>query len=212
MLVFTGCAGPLSTLAPDGPAADSIATLWWVMLAGAVLIFGLTMGLFTLAFRTRDASAASTRVWIKGLGIAFPTVVLIALLFYGLVVGERLQAVPTADVVVEATSRQWAWRFEHVRADGQRLGSNGVMHVPAGRPVDVVVRSEDVIHSFWVPVLAGKIDAIPGKTNRMRLLTRRPGRYGGVCAEFCGTGHTGHDFIVIAHDAASWAALAGPGR
>ncbi|NJC09990.1 cytochrome c oxidase subunit II [Polymorphobacter fuscus] len=207
---LAGCAGPLSTLAPGGPAAASIATLWWVMLAGAVAIFVFTMGLFALAYRSKAHGDPSVRVWIKGLGIAFPTTVLMALLLYGLVVGEKLQAVPAADVVeVAATGRQWEWHFWQPLADGRSVETVGVLHIPAGRPIDVVVRSDDVIHSFWVPMLAGKMDAIPGKTNRLRLMARQPGRYEGVCAEFCGLGHTGNRFVVVAHDRAGWAALPG---
>ncbi|MBB6226322.1 cytochrome c oxidase subunit II [Polymorphobacter multimanifer] len=198
----------MSTLAPGGPSAGAIANLWWVMLAGAVAIFGLTTGLLGMAFLVRNGGPASVRLWIIGLGIAFPTTVLIVLLLYGLVIGERLQPVAAADVVeIEAIARQWHWRFRPVLADGRGQETIGVLHIPAGRPVDVIVRSEDVIHSFWVPALAGKMDAIPGKTNRLRLVAAQPGRYGGVCAEFCGIGHSGNRFLVIAHDPASWAGV-----
>jgi len=206
--LLAGCGGPLSTLAPAGPAAAEIATLWWVMLIGATIIFVLTIGLLVAALRSTRDHGASVGLWIKGLGIAFPMVVLLALLGYGLVVGEALQAVPApASVMVEATGQQWRWRFRHARADGSTLETVGTMHVPAGRPVDVLIRSDDVIHSFWVPVLAGKMDAIPGKTNRLRLMARQPGRYAGQCAEFCGIGHTGNRFVVVAHDPASWSQL-----
>lgn len=203
------CGGPLSTLAPGGPAAAAIADLWWFMLAGAVAIFAGTMALFLMAFRAQARGPASTRLWIMGLGIAFPTTVLVSLLVYGLLVGERLQASAAPDVVeVEAMGRQWEWGFRQVQGDRRGAETVGVLHIPAGRPVDVLVRSEDVIHSFWVPMLAGKMDAIPGKTNRLRLLASRPGRYAGACAEFCGIGHTGNRFFVVAHDPASWARLA----
>jgi heme/copper-type cytochrome/quinol oxidase subunit 2 len=197
----------MSTLDPAGPAAGSIATLWWIMLAGAAALFVFTMTLFALAFRAPSRGAASTGLWIKGLGIAFPSAVLLALLGYGIIVGERLQAVPAAEVVtIEALGRQWQWRFR-VLGDSPQQQTIGVMHIPAGRPVDVVIRSEDVIHSFWVPTLAGKMDAIPGKTNRVRIMATVPGRYAGACAEFCGIGHTGNRFVVIAHDPAGWEAL-----
>lgn len=208
---LAGCAGPMSTLAPEGPAAATIATLWWVMLIGATVIFLGTMGLFVAAFRATRYRGASVGIWIKGLGIAFPSVVLLALLSYGLMVGEALQALPARDgISIEATGRQWEWRFRHARAGAPPLESISVMHIPAGRPVDVLIRSDDVIHSFWVPVLAGKMDAIPGKTNRLRLLAPRPGRYAGQCAEFCGIGHTNNRFVVVAHDPASWARLMAP--
>jgi len=74
-----------------------------------------------------------------------------------------------------------------------------VLHIPAGQPVDVLVTSSDVIHSFWSPRLAGKIDAVPGHENVVRLTADRPGTYRGVCAEFCGVGHTDMHFSVVAH-------------
>lgn len=210
LAALSSCGGPLSTLAPQGPAALAIADLWWAMLAGSAAIFLGTMTLFFLAFRARSERPSSTRLWIVGLGIVFPTTVLVSLLVHGLFVGERLQPVAAVNVTqVEAVGRQWEWGFRQVRADGRGPETIGVMHIPAGRPVDVLVRSEDVIHSFWVPVLAGKLDAIPGKTNRLRLLASRPGRYAGACAEFCGIGHTGNRFVVVAHDPASWARLSG---
>jgi len=82
-----------------------------------------------------------------------------------------------------------------------------ILDIPAGRTVEIMVTGTDVIHSFWVPRLGGKIDAIPGTTNRILIRADVPGRYGGVCAEFCGTGHAGMDFSVIAHDRDAWAAI-----
>jgi cytochrome c oxidase subunit 2 len=74
-----------------------------------------------------------------------------------------------------------------------------VLHLPAGTPVDIVVTSKDVIHAFWVPRLAGKIDAIPGRVNRLRIRADLPGRYEGLCNEFCGLDHANMRFAVIAH-------------
>jgi heme/copper-type cytochrome/quinol oxidase subunit 2 len=84
-----------------------------------------------------------------------------------------------------------------------------VLHIPAGRPADLVITSTDVIHSFWIPRLAGKMDAIPGHTNRLRIVADAPGTYRGECAEYCGVGHKNHGFTVVAHDAAGWAAFTG---
>jgi cytochrome c oxidase subunit 2 len=80
------------------------------------------------------------------------------------------------------------------------------MHLPAGLPVDIVVTSVDVIHAFWVPRLAGKIDAVPGHVNRLRIQADQPGRYEGLCNEFCGRGHTGMRFVVVVHRAEDFAA------
>ena len=206
--VLAGCEGALSTLDPAGPAARSIAGLWWAMLAGSGAILALVLGLLAAPFlRPRvDAVAeeARERVWIVRLGLVFPLAVLAALLGAGLLVGERL--LPRGEALaVEAEARRWAWRFSYESMPGR--ATEGVLHIPAGQPVDVAVTTADVIHSFWVPRLAGKLDAIPGHVNVLRIEADAPGRYEGRSAEYSGPGYAAHRFEVIAHDAAGWAAF-----
>lgn len=190
---------------PAGPAAATISTLWWVMLIGSTLIFLFVMALLALAWR-RPAGETRERRFVVGLGLAFPLVVLAALLAYGLVVGERLLPRNSPDVVtVRAEARQWAWRFGYADAPG--LETEGVLHIPAARPVDVEITTADVVHSFWVPRLAGKLDAVPGHVNVLRLEAFAPGEYAGLSAEYNGPGYTAHGFTVIAHDASSWDAF-----
>jgi len=192
---------------PAGPAARTIATLWFIMAAGATVIFALVMVLLALAFRRRPpvASAArQERFWTVKLGIAFPVVVLLALLGYGLAVGERLLPRAGPDVVsVGAEARRMSWTFTYDDAPG--LTTENILHIPAGRPVDVAITTADVIHSFWVPRLAGKIDAIPGHVNVLRIEADAPGVYAGRSAEFSGPGYDHFAFTLIAHDAAAWA-------
>lgn len=213
MLVFTitpfflaGCEGALSTVEPMGPAARTIAALWWVMLAGAGGIFALVMGLLVLSFRRRDETRERSRqvwVWIVGLGLAFPMTVLAALLGYGLIIGERLLPRGGEDVVrVGAESRRWTWTFTYEDAPGRV--TDGILHIPVGQPIDVAITTADVIHSFWVPRLAGKLDAIPGHVNVLRIEADTPGTYKGVSAEFSGAGYDDFTFAVTAHDAAGW--------
>lgn len=194
---------------PAGPAARAIATLWWVMLIGAGLILALVAGLVIAAFRVRRPAvddARSEKVWIIGLGLGFSMAVLAALLAYGLVAGERLMPRAAADLVrVEAEARQWAWRFAYDDRPG--YFTENLLHIPAGRPVDVAITSTDVVHSFWVPRLAGKLDAIPGHVNVLRIEADAPGTYRGVTAEYNGEGYSRHVFTVEAHDAAGWAAF-----
>lgn len=205
-MALTGCAGELSTLDPAGPAARTIATLWWVMLAGAVAISALVMVLLALAFRRRTGGVNETRherLWIVYLGIGFPVVVLLALLVYGLVVGERLIPREADDVVsVQAEARRWTWSFSYADAPGRV--TEDVLHIPVGQPVDVAITTADVIHSFWVPRLAGKLDAIPGHVNVLRIEADEPGVYAGVSAEFSGDGYDRFTFQVVAHDPAGW--------
>jgi heme/copper-type cytochrome/quinol oxidase subunit 2 len=189
--------------------------LWWVMLVGATVIFLLVMALVALAFRPGGAPAADPdgryeRVWIHGMGIGFAVAILTALLAYGLVIGERLLPQQGPDVVaVGAEGRQWDWGFTY--ADAPERRTEGVLHIPAGRPVDVAVTAADVIHSFWVPRLAGKVDAIPGHVNVLRIEAREPGEYAGVSSEFNGTGYKDHRFVVVAHDPESWVAFLAAG-
>lgn len=200
-IVLASCSGPLSTLEPAGPAAESIALLWWIMLFGSIVLFAIVVGLFGLAFiRPAWLSGISARNWIIHGGITMSSVVILLLLVAAFVLGERLIARPLADppLQVQANGRMWVWEFSYPEADGQPVTMD-VLHIPAGQPVDVVVTSSDVIHSFWSPRLAGKIDAIPGHENVVRLTADRPGTYGGVCAEFCGIGHTDMRFSVVAH-------------
>jgi cytochrome c oxidase subunit 2 len=194
---LAGCDTGLSTLAPAGPVAGDIAWLWWVMLAGSTVITLLVVALLIVAFgKPRDTGS---RFWTHGMGLWFSLTVLTALLAAGLWVGERIQPRDDQAVTVRAHAFQWGWAFSYEDEAGNVIETTDLLHIPAGLPVDVLITSEDVIHSFWVPRLAGKMDAIPGRTNRARLIADEPGEYDGLCAEFCGLHHAGMRFSVQAH-------------
>lgn len=200
LFTLAGCSGPLSTLDPAGPSAAAIATLWWVMFWAAVVLFVLVVGILAMIwFRPGFGSRFAPMRWIVYGGLAMPGVVLTALVSYSLVTGERLlpHALADAPPRVSAHGTMWQWQFSYPDLPGTT--QTRVLHIPAGEPVDVLVTSGDVIHSFWVPRLAGKIDAIPGHENTIRIQADRPGSYQGVCAEFCGSGHTQMRFQVEAH-------------
>lgn len=200
LLVLAGCGGPLSTLQPGGPIAADIAWLWWSMLIGAGVLTALVLVLLAMGWgRARPVNA---RVWTHGMGLWFSMAVLSVILGAGLWVGERILPRDDAAISVQAHALQWGWEFTHTDASGAEMRSNGTLHIPAGQPVDVLITSQDVIHSFWVPQLAGKMDAIPGRVNRARLQADAPGRFAGLCAEFCGVGHAHMRFDVVAH--ADW--------
>lgn len=183
------------------------------MLAGGTVIFLAVFAMLALAIARPGALRAfgAGRMLLWG-GLVVPGVILAALVTAALALGERLLATPRPDMPhtdmplrIEAVARQWAWEFRY--PEGEVAFDR--LHVPAGRDVDFAVVSVDVIHSFWIPRLGGKIDAIPGHENVVRLRADRPGVYGGVCAEYCGTGHAGMTFTVEAHGEADFqAALA----
>lgn len=172
------------------------------MLAGAALIFALVITLFILVlYRPNFGRSLSPRRWMVLGGLVLPVPVLMALIVYGMAKGEYLIGAWQSEPVVarvEARASMWNWEFSYPDVEGA-AASDEVLHIPAGGVVEVIVTSTDVIHSFWIPRLAGKIDAIPGHTTRLRIKADVPGRYGGICAEYCGTGHVAMRFTIEAH-------------
>jgi cytochrome c oxidase subunit 2 len=169
------------------------------MLVGAAVLFALVMALFVLVIRRPGwGSSVSPGRWIVLGGLVLPALVLPPLVAYALIAGERLLPIAGgAPSRIEAVGRQWVWTFRYPNHGG--VETRNVLHMPAGTPVDIWVSSEDVIHAFWIPRFAGKIDAVPGHVNRLRIQADRPGRYAGQCNEFCGVGHAGMRFDVIVH-------------
>lgn len=180
------------------------------MLAGAAVLFVLVMALFTLAIRRPGWGARlSPARWIVLGGLCLPAVVLTPLVAYALITGERLLPQRADPVRIEAEGRQWDWTFRYPGYGG--IQTKDVLHLPAGVPVDVEVTSVDVIHAFWIPRLGGMIDAVPGHANVLRIEADAPGRYQGICNQFCGLGHTKMRFDVVVHPAAEFpAAIAKP--
>ena len=204
-MLLAGCgAGALSALDPAGPGARDIAQIWWVMLWFSVFV---VIGMVSLAlYATLRAPQRRLRIAPRSLliggGLVFPGLVLTALLAYGVGAGNSLLPRPSASPVfsIDVTAHQWWWEVSYPQSSaGMRHVANEI-HIPAGKPVDIRVRSADVIHGFWVPRLGGKIDAVPGRINTIRLEADQPGVYHGQCAEFCGLGHAHMPLLVQAHD------------
>lgn len=170
--------------------------------AGAILAGVVGTALYAVATRERERDFSTRRVLI-GWGLVFPSVTLAALMGFAFLRGEQLLARAEDEAaLIRVHAEQWRWRFGY--PGGEQ--SFGVLHVPAGREFTLAITSEDVIHSFWVPRLGGKMDAVPGKTNHLRLAADRPGVYFGQCSEYCGTGHAHMQFQVHAHAPADYAA------
>lgn len=201
---------PPPVLDPAGPYAASINVLTWVLIAMGIvvtLVVAVCLGLALFGGpRIRKALGDDRLVWIGG--FAFPVVVLTALLIYGLVLTRDISRPPGADEMrVRVTGEMWWWRVAYLDGAGREaVHDANEVHIPVGRPVIIELRSADVIHSFWVPRLGGKVDMIPGRTNYLRLRADKPGVYAGQCAEFCGGPHALMGFRVVAHEPGDFAA------
>ena len=169
------------------------------MLAGATAILILVCALVVLPFLKPGLWArVPERAWLWGGGVALPVIGLLALMAYAFAIEARALR-PEGAFRVQATARQWDWSFRYPDAPDGPGTTEGVLHIPVGQPVTVAVTSADVIHSFWVPRLAGKRDAIPGRINVVTIRADEPGTYMGVCGEYCGEGHAKMVLTVIAH-------------
>src|SRR5690606_26936843 len=120
---------------------------------------------------------------------------LTALLVWGLLLTGGRSAVAESDALqIVVTGEQFWWRVEYPQIPDTPDSSGGLttaneIRIPVGRQVELSLASADVIHSFWIPNLAGKLDMIPGTVNRMTMIATEPGLWRGQCAEFCGTSH-----------------------
>ncbi|ACG77997.1 cytochrome c oxidase, subunit II [Phenylobacterium zucineum HLK1] len=194
---------PPPPLDPAGPHAGLVATLSWVLfgMALAVLLMVSVALVVALAGKSewRDRLGREWLIWSAGL--ALPIVVLTGVLIYGLTATQALSQAPQpGEMRVRVTGEMWWWRVAYLDAEGRpAIHDANELHIPAGVPVTLELEAADVIHSFWVPRLAGKLDMIPGRRNILRIQADRPGVYGGQCAEYCGGPHALMGFVVVAH-------------
>jgi cytochrome c oxidase subunit 2 len=169
------------------------------MAAGAAVIWFTVVGLALYIIRGRPEAHGrgfAAFLIIAG-GAVIPTVVLGALLAFGLAMLPDLVApAPEGSLRILVTGEQWWWRVRYQGANGQPVELANEIRLPVGEPVEFQLGGADVIHSFWVPSLAGKIDMIPGRTTRLPVRPTRTGVFRGACAEFCGTAHALMNFYV----------------
>lgn len=194
---------PPPVLDPAGPYADSVTVLAWVLFGLGVAVTAIVAASLYVALagpaHWRKRLGGEKAIWL--LGIAFPGVVLAGLLVWGLTLTASLTDRITGDEArIRVTGHMWWFDVEYLDADGRVvLRDANELHLPVGRPVVIELKSADVIHSFWVPNLSGKKDMIPGRTNLLKVQADRPGRFGGVCAEYCGGPHALMGFVTVAH-------------
>ncbi len=219
LALLVGCGAvddPQNTFAPEGDVARKQRDLLIVWVLGPatvilVLVFGV-LGYSLIRFRRKSEHELPKQVHGNNrLEIAWTIAPAILLLII---------AVPTIDAVIDlgrgpaddavkvnVIGRQFFWTFEYPDIpddEGKPLtvfglaGKPAEMHIPVDREIGITLEAFDVIHSFWVPKLAGKLDAVPGRTNRMFLNATKIGSYSGQCAEFCGLGHADMKMIIVA--------------
>lgn len=214
-LVAAGCGldGPQSTLDPDGPVAglqyDVFQVTLWVSL-GIFMVVGSLMLYAIFRFRSTEAKEAAGLPPQSHGNVALEvTLTLISILLVGIIAFPTVQGIfamstvpPSAQppLEVQVTGHQWWWNFEYPVQPGfeKPLVISNELAIPTGRPVKLHLETKDVIHSFWVPRLAGKLDLIPNQKNWMWLEADQTGRYFGQCAEFCGESHAFMKFRVFA--------------
>jgi cytochrome c oxidase subunit 2 len=189
--VLAGCTGPQSALEPAGQEAEEIANLFWWMAAGSVFIWVAVVALAIYAARSRpDRDRRRLARVLVLTGALAPTIVLAGLLIYGLsMLPDMIAPAPTNALRISVYGEQWWWRLRYEPPGWQPFEVANELRLPVGEPVSFSLHSTNVIHSFWIPSLAGKVDLIPGRVNRLLMHPRRTGRFRGTCAEYCGIGH-----------------------
>ena len=206
-------------LAPAGPQAAHLADLWWYTLWLCVLVGGATLVALAWALwkaprgggpghefgapPQRHRRARRAVAW----GIGISAVGLVSLVVASAWTDRALADLPLQGAInVEVVAKQWWWQVRYRYDDPSReFSTANELVIPVGRPVVVTLKADDVIHSFWVPSLAGKKDLIPGRTATLPLRADKPGKYRGQCAEFCGLQHAWMAFVVHALPEAEYA-------
>lgn len=210
-----------SALEPVGVEAQRIGTLFWAVTIFCTVVFVGVCAVTAASLFGRATwreKLADERLVVRA-GIVFPVAALSVLLGYGVYImslggsaqagsGLRLStngqqsdgnANPAGSRLrVEVSGERWWWRVAYITADGRRIASANELRLPVDQPVAVELTSADVIHSFWAPRLAGKLDMIPGRVNTLTLTATEPGASRGQCAEYCGGAHALMSFFVVA--------------
>ena len=203
------CQGPQSALSPAGRDAEQIADLFTTMAIGAAVIWALVLGsaLYAVLRPEKRTSKRAAGIFIVGGGIVLPTIVLTALVIRGLrLLPGLLDLGADGPAAMRVTAEQWWWRMSYRLPDGTHVEAANEVRVAVDRRVALELDSPEVIHSFWVPSLHGKVDAIPGHITRIALEPTRTGTFRGACAEYCGAAHAQMVFWTVAMEPAAYEA------
>lgn len=181
--------------------AEAVDKLFYAILAVATFFFALIVGLmllFVILYRRRPGqeplpSPAHNAV-LETAWTVVPIVIVVAVFFWGFTGYMDMQLPPREAYEIDVVARQWQWQFTYPRGY-----SDPILHVPVDQPVRLIMRSEDVIHSLWMPAFRVKMDLVPGRYTKVWFRARTPGEYELYCAEYCGTGHSDMTTQVIVH-------------
>ena len=210
VLLLAGCGSNQNALAPKSHQARDIASLFWWMMTGAWIGLAVVVALLLLSWKrarrrgvgndTEGDKPGEKVGWyvVIGGGIVVPIVLLVVLFAVSNLFVIRTTQAPAAGstrLTVLVIGHQWWWEIRYPGSDAVTANE---IHIPVRTPVRVEVRTDDVIHSFWVPQLNRKIDTLPGETNAIELYADAAGRYRGECAEFCGLQHAHMGLYVFA--------------
>jgi cytochrome c oxidase subunit 2 len=203
-LVTSACSSKAPSITqPRGPGAEQIADVWWLMFGLATAVYVVVAGLIiAAALRGRGTEGEGRPSRISDNGFIWVGGILVPAVILGVLAVVTVQSVASlrepdrkGALRIEVTGYRWWWKVSYPT---EGITTANEIRIPAGRPIEIGLRTNDVIHSFWVPELAGKVDQIPDHRNTVHIKADRPGEYRGQCAEFCGLQHAKMAFLVRA--------------
>lgn len=211
LLLLAGCEPAQSTLSPAGPAARKLAHMSWLMIILFLVITAIMWALIAIAAVKRRGTLETHepidigggQAWIGFGGLLIPGIILFVIFVLGI---KLMASFPMDDPKmaslapqIRITGHQWWWQVDYLLGgvDEHFVTANEI-HIPVGQPVTIELRSADVIHSFWVPNLHGKVDLFPDHVNFIRIQADHTGDFYGTCAEYCGAQHAHMRLLVVA--------------
>ncbi len=219
LLLFASCQPVQSTFNAHGPAADRLAHLSWFMTILFLIVTVIMWVFIAWAAGKRRGSLAEHapvdigggQAWIAIGGLAIPLAILTVIFVLGL---KLLVQFPIhgshhhpMKPEIRIFGHQWWWEVHYLNEHvDQEFTTANEIHIPLNRPINIELQSADVMHSFWIPALHGKVDLIPGHTNFVRIEASQPGDFAGQCAEYCGAEHALMRLLVVAQQPDEYAA------
>jgi cytochrome c oxidase subunit 2 len=206
---------------PQGPQAKTIADLYWIMFVAAVVVLAIVDGAIIYAgikFRERPGHVARQFHGHNLLEVTWTVIPTLMVVSFSVLSWQKLDFINNTrggdvGMVIQAQGAQWSWTFSYPNEDRFKtldgyLKTPEELHIPVGTKILIELSAKDVIHSFWVPSIGGKKDAVPGRATELWIQADKPGTYKGQCFEFCGDGHADMLITLVAHSPADYAAWA----